>query len=105
MDSLPLLTAMGLMMASSGAITFLILRELSSSGKEAMVKMRLEADSTFNEFKALMWASVIQASGLFVLGFGAAFGNYFAITLGRASVLIQGGITVAVIYRWWVRFR
>ncbi|MFB6175399.1 MAG: hypothetical protein ABEJ87_05530 [Candidatus Nanohalobium sp.] len=100
-----LLSVMGIVMAVSTAVAVLVYDALENSGEQAMVKMRLQADATFQEFTALKWGHVIQAAGLFILGFGAAVGNEVAVSIGRVSTLVQGTITIAVIYRWWRRFR
>jgi hypothetical protein len=91
--------------AVSGGVSMMIFTTLEESGGTAMTKMRLHPEATFREFKILMWAHVVQASGLFVLAFGAAAGNNAAIQVGRLAPVIQGSATVAVIYQWWRRFQ
>lgn len=104
-ENLLLLGAMGLAIAGATTVTLLLYRTLESSGEQAMVKMRLNSDETFQEFKALKWAHFIQAAGLVILAAGAAYGHQIGIIIGRISTLIQGTITITVILRWWRRFR
>jgi hypothetical protein len=89
----------------SGAISMMIFTVLEESGETAMTKMRLHPEATFKEFKILMWAHAVQASGLFILAFGAAAGNNAAVQIGRLATIIQGAATIAVVYRWWRRFQ
>lgn len=103
-ENLLLIGFMGLAIAGATIVTLLLYRTLESSGEQAMVKMRLQSDETFQEFKALKWAHFIQAVGLVTLAIGAAYGYQIGITAGRISTLIQGTITITVIFRWWRRF-
>lgn len=100
-----LFASMGAVTAIAGAISLMIYGKLENSGATAMTRMRLHSEETFKEFKALMWAHGLQALGLLVLGFGATFGYNIAIQIGRVATVIQGTVTIAVIYRWWRRFK
>lgn len=104
-ESLLLVGVMGLVMAAATTVTLLLYRTLEGSGEQAMVKMRLHSDETYQEFKALKWGHLIQAVGLITLAAGAAYGYQIGIMIGRISTLIQGTITISVIARWWGRFQ
>jgi len=100
-----LLAAMTSVTAIAGTVALLIYRGLEESGKTFMTRMRLQSDKTYREFRALMYANGIQATGLLILGTGMFMGfRETGILLGRTATVIQGTITIAVMTRWWRRF-
>lgn len=88
----------------AGTVSMLIYRTLQKKGDTAMTRMKLQSEKTFKEFKALLYAHMIQAIGLLIMGIGAAQGSALAVQIGRIATIIQGAITITVVYRWWKRF-
>ena len=100
-----LITALIITVGGAGTVSLLMYRALDQKGETAMTKMKLHSEKTFKEFKALFYAHLIQTIGLFILGIGASLGSAIAVHIGRASTIIQGAVTITVVYRWWKRFK
>ncbi|MFB6180602.1 MAG: hypothetical protein ABEJ93_01875 [Candidatus Nanohalobium sp.] len=85
-------------------VSVLFLNKLSKGSGKAMTKMKLEADKTVKEFKALLYIHLYETAVIFMIFLASLAGSSIFITVGRILTIVYVTAFLAILIRWYRRF-